>query len=101
MLDVSVGHSDEQVGCKGNCHSLGEWRHLVSYQVAQSRRTRGHSDMTVGLVPTRSDMSASPCIIVVGCVPSWVNVSAGPFHHYGRMCSHLGGCKCRALSSLW
>ena len=60
MLDVSVGHSDEQVGCKGNCHSLGEWRHLVSYQVAQLRRTGGHSDMTVGLVPTRSDVSAEP-----------------------------------------
>ena len=44
MSDVSVGHSDEQVGYKGNCHSLGEWRHLVSYQVAQSR-TGGHSDM--------------------------------------------------------
>ena len=60
MSDVSVGHSDEQVGCKGNCHSLGEWRHLVSYQVAQSRRTGGHFDVTVGLVPTRSDMSAEP-----------------------------------------
>ena len=60
MSDVSVGHSDKQVGCKGNCHSLGEWRHLVSYQVAQSRRTGGHSDMTVGLVPTRSDVSADP-----------------------------------------
>ena len=81
MSDVSVGHSDEQVGCKGNCHSLGEWRHLVSYQVAQSR-TMGHSDMTVGLLPTRSDMSAIPSIIV------------------GRMCSRLDGCKCRALPSL-
>ena len=75
MLDVSVGHFDEQVGCKGNCHSLGEWRHLVSYQVAQSRRTRGHSDITVGLVPTRLDMSASPSIIV------------------RRMCSLLDGCE--------
>ena len=54
MSDVSVGHSDEQVGCKGNCHSLGEWRHLVSYQVAQFR-TGGHSDMMVGLVLTGSD----------------------------------------------
>ena len=52
MSAVSVGHSDEQVKCKGNCHSLGEWRHLVSYHVARSRRTGGHSDMTVGLVPT-------------------------------------------------
>ena len=58
MSDVSVGHFDEQVGCKGNCHSLGEWRHLVSYQVAQSRRIGGHSDMTIGFVPTRSDVSA-------------------------------------------
>ena len=81
MSYVSVGHSDEQVGCKGNYHSLGEWRHLVGYQVAQSRRTGGHSDMTIGLVPTRSDISASPSIIVVGCVPSWMDVSAGPFHH--------------------
>ena len=81
MSDVSVGHSDEQVGCKGNCHSLGEWRHLVSYQVAQSR-TGGHSDMIVGLVPTRSDMSASPSTIV------------------SRMCSRLGACKCRAFSQM-
>ena len=51
MSDVSVGNSDEQVGCKGNYHSLGEWRRLVSYQVAQSG-TGGHSDGTVGLVPT-------------------------------------------------
>ena len=79
MSDVSVGHFDEQVGCKGNYHSLGEWRHLVSYQVAQLRRTGGHSNMNVGLVPTRSDMSAIPSIIV------------------SRMCSHLGGCKCRAF----
>ena len=60
MSDVSVGHSDEQVGCKGNFHSLGEWRHLVSYQVAQSRRSRGDSDMTIGLVPTRSDVNVEP-----------------------------------------
>ena len=83
MSDVSVGHSDEQVGCKGNCHSLGEWKHLVSYQVAQSRRTGGHSKMTVGLVPTKSDVSASLSIIV------------------SKMCSGLGECKCRKLSSLW
>ena len=82
MSDVSVGHSDEQVGCKGNCYSLGEWRHLVRYQVAQSRRTRGHFDLTIGLVPTRSDVSASPSITV------------------SRMCSRLDGCKCRNLSSL-
>ena len=60
MSDVSVGHSDEQVRCKGNYHSLGEWRHLVSYQVAHSRRIGGHSDMTVGLVPTRSNVSTEP-----------------------------------------
>ena len=30
MSDVSVGHSNEQFGCKGNCHSPGEWRRLVS-----------------------------------------------------------------------
>ena len=78
MSDVSVGHSDEQVRCKGNYHSLGEWKHLVSYHVAQSRRTGSHSDMTIGLVPTRSDMTASPSISVFGCVP-------------------LGGCKCRAF----
>ena len=82
MSDVSVVHFDEQVGYKGNCHSLGEWRHLVSYQVAQSRRTGGHSNMTVGLVPTRLD------------------VSAEPFHHVSKMCSYLDGCKCRALPSL-
>ena len=98
MLDVSVGHFDEQIRCKGNYHSLGEWRHLVIYQVAQSR-TGGHSDMTVGLVPTSSDMSASPFITVVGCVPAWMNVSAEPFHHCGRMCSNLDECKCRVLTS--
>ena len=81
MSDVSVGHFDEQVGCKGNYHSLGEWRHLVSYQVAQSR-TRGHSDVIVGLVPTRSYMSASPSITM------------------SRMCSHLDGCKCRAFPQM-
>ena len=101
MSDVSVGHFDKQVICKGNCHSLREWRHLVSYQVAQSKRTRGHSDVTIGLVPTILDMSASPSIIVVGCVLAWVDVSAEPFHHCGRMCSRLGGCKCRNISSLW
>ena len=69
-------------------HSLGEWRHLVCYQVAQSRRTGGHSDVIVGLVLTRSDVSASLSIIVVGCVPTWVRV----IHHCGRMCSHLDGC---------
>ena len=82
MSDVSVVHSDEQVECKSNYHSLGEWRHLVRYQVAQSRRTGGHSDVTVGLVPTISDVSAILSIIVI------------------RMCSLLGGCKCRALPSL-
>ena len=66
MSDVGVGHSDEQVGYKGKFHSLGEWRHLVSYQVAQSRRTGGHSDMTVGLVPTRLDVSAEP--VFASCV---------------------------------
>ena len=65
---MSVGHFDEQVGCKGNCHSLGEWRHLVSYQVAQSR-TGGHSDMMVGLVLTGLDVSASLFKHADGLVP--------------------------------
>ena len=54
ISDVSVGHSNEGVGfgsyqtrCKGNFHSLGEWRHLVRYQVAQFG-TGGHSDAGVG-----------------------------------------------------
>ena len=81
MADVSVGHSEEQVGCKGNCHSLGEWRNLFSYQVAQSR-TGGYSYMTVGLVPTISDMSASPSITM------------------SRMCSSLDGCKCRTFPQM-
>ena len=59
MSDVSVGHCDKQAKCKDKCHSLGEWRNLVSYEVAQSR-TGGHSDVTIGLVPRRSDMSAEP-----------------------------------------
>ena len=54
---MSAGHSNKYVKCKVYCHSLGEWRHLVSYQVAQSR-TGGLSDETVGLVPTRSYVSA-------------------------------------------
>ena len=47
MSDVSVDHSIEQDRCKGNCHSPGEWRHLVCYQVAQSG-TGGISDEGVG-----------------------------------------------------
>ena len=66
MSDMSAGNSIEQVGCKGNYHSLGEWRRLVSYQVAQSRRTGVHSDVTVGLVSTRSDVSAEP--VFASCV---------------------------------
>ena len=59
LSDVSAGHSVEYDRCKGNYHSLVEWRHLVSYQVAQSR-TGGHSNMTVGLVLTGSNVSARP-----------------------------------------
>ena len=62
MSDVSVGHFNEQVECKGNYHSLGEWSHLVSYQVAQSR-TRGHFDMIVGMCSL---------MIIYECMP---------FHH--------------------
>ena len=91
-----------------------EWRCLVSYQVAQSR-TRGHSDMTVGLVPTRSDVSA--CLLEHSC---WIgsshvsDVSAEPFRHEGLVpcmvkykCwvfpNHwLNGCECWAfLTGLW
>ena len=50
MSDVSAGHSSEGVGLvsyqviyKGKYHSLGEWRHKVHYQVAQSG-TGGISD---------------------------------------------------------
>ena len=50
MLDMSAGHSVKGVGlvssqdrCEGKCHSSGEWRHLVRYQVAQSG-TGGLSD---------------------------------------------------------
>ena len=62
---MSVGHSDEGVGLgsylikyKGNCDSLGEWRHLVHCQVAQS----GLGAFLVrveDLVPSRSHVSAS------------------------------------------
>ena len=38
--------------------------------------------MTVGLVPTRLDMSAEP------------------FHHCCRMCSHMDGCKFRAFPQM-
>ena len=81
MSDVSVGHSDEQVRCKGNFHSLGEWRCLVSYQVAQSRRTGGHSDMTTEMCSRR------------------IRCECKPFHHCDRMCSCLDGCKCRKSST--
>ena len=82
MSYVSVGHFDDQVGCKDNCHSLGEWRHLVSYQVAQSG-TGGHFDMIVGLVPTGSDVSA--CLFEHAC---WIgsshvlDVSEEPFFNH-------------------
>ena len=47
MSDMSDSHYEEYVRCKGKCHSMGEWRHLVSYQVAQSG-TRNHSNEGVG-----------------------------------------------------
>ena len=63
MSYVSVGQSDEQVGCKGKYHSLGEWKHLVSYQVAQSR-TGVYSDMIVGMYSLM------------------IRYECKPFHHY-------------------
>ena len=54
---MSAGHCNEYVECKGYYHSLGEWRHLVNYQVAQSG-TGVHYDMIVGLVPLGSYVSA-------------------------------------------
>ena len=82
MSDVSVGHSNEKSGCKGNCHSPGEWRHLVSYQVAQSR-TGGHSDMTIGLVPTGSYVSARLFEHACWIGSSYVsNVSTEPFFNH-------------------
>ena len=66
MSNVSVFHSDEQAECKGNFHSLGEWKHLVSYQVAQSRRTRGHFDMIAGM-----------CSLMIG-------YECKPYHHYEK-----------------
>ena len=68
MLDVSDGHFDDKVKCKGNCHSPREWRCLVSYPVAQSR-IGGHSDMMVGLVLTGSDVSACLFKHAYGLVP--------------------------------
>ena len=54
--DVSLGHSGEGVGLvsyqvryKGNYHSLGEWRNLVRYQVAQSG-TGDHSGEGGGFI---------------------------------------------------
>ena len=64
-LDVSAGHSSEGVGFgsyqvryKGNYNSPGEWRHLVRYQVAQSR-TGDFLARVEDLVPSRADVSAS------------------------------------------
>ena len=39
----------------------------------------GHSDMTVGLVLTRLDVSASRSITVIGCVLVSMDVSVEPF----------------------
>ena len=47
-----VGFVSYQVRYKGNCHSLGEWRHLVCYQVAQFE-TGGLSDEGGGFVSFR------------------------------------------------
>ena len=65
MSDVSVGHFGKGVGFvsyqvryKGNFHSLGEWRHLVHYQVAQCG-TGGHSVMVRGFISFQVDVSAS------------------------------------------
>ena len=56
-----------------------EWRHLVSYQVAQSG-TGGHYNVTVGLVPTWSYVSACPFEHACWIGSSHVlNVSAKPF----------------------
>ena len=78
-----------------------EWRHLVSYQVAQSG-IGGHSHMTVGLVPTRSAMSARlfehACWIGSSHV---LDVSAEPFQtcmlDWFLACVE---CKCRAFSNM-
>ena len=75
MLAILSSRTD----VRANCHSPGEWRRLVSYQVAQSR-TGGHSNMTVGLVLTGLDVSAH--LFKHTC---WIgslyvsNVSANPF----------------------
>ena len=87
MSDVSVSHFDEKVGCKGNYHSLGEWRHLVSYQVAQLR-TGGHSDMTAGMCSRRIRCE---CKLFHHCdrMCSCLDENGKIFHHCDRMCSCL------------
>ena len=71
---------------KGWFHSLGEWRHLVSYQVTQSR-TGGHSDVTIGLVPTWSDIRA---ISILGMeVPGQLLGKLSLGLRAILMCSHL------------
>ena len=61
--DVSAGHSGEVVGFgsyqvryKGNCHSPGEWRHLVHYQVA-------HSGVGHAVLMSRSNVSVGWAIL--------------------------------------
>ena len=82
--------------------SFLEWRHLVSYQVARFG-TRGHSDMTVALVPTLSDVSAHLFEHVCWNGSSHVlDVSAEPF----RTCMldwflACVGCKCRAFFNMY
>ena len=78
-----------------------EWRHLVSYHVAQSG-TGGHSNMTIGLVPTLSDVSASPFEHACWIGSSHVSdVSADPFWtcmlDWFLACVR---CKCRSLSNM-
>ena len=67
-----------------NKHSMPflEWRHLFSYQVAQSG-TGGHSDMTIGFVPT------------------WSYVSASPSDMHARLVPCMCKCKCRSLSNMY
>ena len=50
MSDMSAGHSVEQDRCKSNFHSRngGTWSVTRNTQSG----TEGHSDVTVGLVPT-------------------------------------------------
>ena len=108
------GHSDMTMGCsltwsdmsawpfwcdwgmcshliryKGCFHSLGEWRHLVSYQ--EPSTVESPFDMVAGCVPPMVKCKYRSLLTWLRDVfPQWLDVSAEPFWHGCGMCSPHG-----------